>query len=232
MVSGSRRNDGFIMNGIHDMGGMTCFGPIKREENEPVFHAEWERRVFALNVGNAGGLGPIDASRHRGERLNPGFYINSAYYERWLAGLEMALKEFGVASDEELAAGELTTPWTPPRPPPDADTIEARTGRGFPATRDTGRQKARFAVGTRVRARNINPSGHTRLPRYVRGHLGTVVRVHGTHVFPDTNAHGQGENPQPLYNVRFDAAELWGPEAPANDRLYIDLWEDYLEPAP
>ena len=220
------------MNGIHDMGGMTCFGPVRSEENEPVFHAEWERRVFGLAMARGGDFGPIDKSRHRLERLDPSFYISSPYYGRWLAGLEMTLKEFGVASDEELAAGELITPWTPPRPPPDADTIEARTSRGRPATRDAGRQKARFAVGARVRARNINPSGHTRLPRYIRGHLGTVVRLHGTHVFPDANAHGKGENPQPLYNVRFDATELWGSEAPANDRLYIDLWEDYLEPAP
>ncbi len=219
------------MNGIHDMGGMTCFGPIEREENEPVFHADWERRMFALNIGKRGDFGPIDMGRHRHERHDPGFYINATYYERWLASVEMALKEFGVASDEEIARGEATKPWTPPGPPPEAAAIEAAARGGFPATRDTGRQTPRFAIGDRVRARNINPSGHTRLPRYIRGHIGTVARLHGTHVFPDTNAHGEGENPQPLYSVGFDATELWGSEAPLNDRLYIDLWEDYLEPA-
>ena len=216
------------MNSIHDMGGMSGFGPIPIEENEPVFHHPWERRVFALNIGKGPGFG---SGRYRLERLDPAFYIAAAYYERWLAGIEMALEERGVATAEEIERGKVMTDWTNPRPIPSAEFIAARMKRGFSSTRETGRQQPRFKIGDRVRARNINPPGHTRLPRYVRGHVGTIILWHGTHVFPDTNAHGKGENPQPLYTVRFEARELWGPDAPANDRLHIDLWEDYLEPA-
>ena len=89
----------------------------------------------------------------------------------------------------------------------------------------------RYVVGDVVRARNINPTGHTRLPRYARGHVGVISHDHGGHVFPDTNAHGLGEQPQPLYQVRFEAAELWGPDADGRGAVYLDLWETYLDPA-
>ncbi len=107
--------------------------------------------------------------------------------------------------------------------------IEGLIGGGMPATREEGRQKPSFKVGDKVRARNIEIRGHTRLPRYVRGKTGEIFMVHGTHAFPDTAAHDQGENPQPLYNVRFEARELWGDNVERKDCVYIDLWEDYLE---
>ena len=217
------------MNGIHDMGGMTCFGPVEREDNEPVFHFEWERRVFALNLASVGALGPVDKKRHAVERMDAGHYLNSTYYEHWLAALEIVAKEMGVLSEEEIASGVAKMAGPAADPPPGADTIQAIVRGGVPASRDTGRLEPRFGVGDRVRARNIHPPGHTRLPRYVRGRVGTVARCHGTHVFPDTNAHDDGEHPQPLYSVRFEATELWGPTAPQRDHLYLDLWEDYLE---
>lgn len=217
------------MNGIHDMGGMTCFGPVEREENEPVFRFEWERRVFALNLATVGALGPVDKKRHAVERMDAGHYLNSTYYEHWLAALEIVAKEMGVLSEEEIASGVAKMAGPAVDPPPGADNIQAIVRGGVPASRDTGRLEPRFGVGDRVRARNIHPLGHTRLPRYVRGRVGTVAHCHGTHVLPDTNAHDEGENPQPLYSVRFEAAELWGPTAPQRDHLYLDLWEDYLE---
>ena len=218
------------MNGVHDMGGMNCFGPVEREKNEPVFHADWERRVFALSLATGGLIGPIDRSRHARERMDPASYLRATYYERWLAGLVMRAKEFGLLSDEEIAGGKARPAPAKPGPPPDAKSFAELVRTGRPSTRDTGRLEPRFAVGDRVRARDLNPIGHTRLPRYARGRVGTVAICHGTHVFPDTNAHDEGENPQPLYSVCFAATELWGADAPRQDRLYIDLWEDYLEP--
>ena len=90
---------------------------------------------------------------------------------------------------------------------------------------------ARFAAGDPVITRNIHPTGHTRLPRYTRGKRGVIERVHGAHVFPDSNAHGLGEAPQWLYTVRFTGAELWGEDADPTLTTSIDAWDSYLEPA-
>lgn len=211
------------MNSVHDMGGMTCFGPVEREEDEPVFHDAWERRVLALTIATSGLFGSLDKRRHALETLDPVDYLSWSYYERWLARVERSAAERGFTGPEE--------PTEPLAPAIDAQMMESIIRAGRPANRDTGRQHARFSVGDRVRARNLNPPGHTRLARYVRGRNGVIDRLHGTHCFPDTSAHDQGERPQPLYSVCFEAQELWGPSAPDRDRLYIDLWEDYLEPA-
>ena len=217
------------MNGVHDMGGLTCFGRIPQEDDEPVFHADWETRVLALSVAAASLFGPIDRRRHALERLDPVTYLGTSYYERWLTRLELQTVEDGWLTEAELQSGaiEKSSRVVPVIAPED---IEAVVKAGRPATRESGRIEPRFVTGDRVRARNLQPSGHTRLARYVRGRIGVIARLHGTHCFPDTNAHGQGENPQPLYSVQFSAAELWGPAAPERDRLFIDLWEDYLEP--
>jgi nitrile hydratase len=200
------------MNGIHDMGGMTGFGPIRREENEPVFHADWERRLAFF--------GPVDRARHAVERMDAVDYLTTTYYEHWLAGTEILAKDFGYLTDEEIESGKAV-----------GSTEEGLVRGGMPATREDGRQKPAFKAGDRVRARNIEIPGHTRLPRYVRGKDGVISMLHGTHAFPDTAAHDQGENPQPLYNVRFEARELWGDNVERKDCVYIDLWEDYLEAA-
>ena len=219
------------MNGVHDMGGMTCFGPVTPEENEPVFRAAWERRVFAMTMLGMGRLDTLDAFRHAIERMDPAHYLSSTYYEHWLAALETLALEKGVLTSEELASGKPTggapADQAAPLPPEAVPTVVQG---GAPCDRQEGRTEARFAVGQQVRARNLNPIGHTRLPRYVRGKCGTIAALHGTFVYPDTNAHGRGEQPQPLYQVRFTARDLWGAEAAARDSLYIDLWEDYLEP--
>ena len=219
------------MNGVHDMGGMTCFGPVIREKEEPLFHAPWERQVFAMTMLGMGRLVTLDGFRHAVERMDPAHYLESSYYEHWLAALETLALEKGVLSPEELATGVSSTASVSTEPPLPPEAIPSVVKGGAPCSRTEGRLKPRFKVGDRVIAKNLNPSGHTRLPRYVRGRQGEVHIVHGTFVYPDTNAHGQGEQPQPLYCVRFTARELWGPDAARRDHLYIDLWEDYLTPA-
>lgn len=218
------------MNGIHDMGGMTCFGPVVPEEDEPVFHSDWERRVFALGMAGSAFFGPADRVRHAIERMDPAQYLASDYYRRWLAAIELLTKEFGVLNDEEIRTGISISPGPAHDAPPDGDMIAAVIEHGDPVTRQEGRLEPVFGVGEIVLAKNIQPKGHTRLPRYVRGKRGQVAAIHGSHVFPDTVAHDLGENPQPLYNIKFSARELWGAEASEHDFVYIDLWEDYLEP--
>ncbi len=218
------------MNGIHDLGGLTCFGPIEREADEPVFHDDWEGHVFALSIASSATFGPIDRRRHALETLDPVLYLSSSYYERWLARLENLTITDNLLSEQELVSGKSSSPAARSASPLDADAVESIVEEGIPTNRDTGRVTPCFSVGDRVRARNIQPVGHTRLPRYVRGRVGVIARHHGSHCFPDTNAHGRGENPQPLYSVGFDVSELWGPAASSRDRLFLDLWEDYLEP--
>jgi nitrile hydratase len=212
------------------MGGMTCFGPIVREENEPIFHTPWERRVFAMTMLGMGRVDTLDAFRHAIERMDPVHYLESSYYEHWLAALETLAVEHGLLTAEELAtaATQTSTDGAESSLPPEAVPIVV--SKGAPCDRPAGRRKPRFSVGDTVIAKNLNLSGHTRLPRYVRGKQGVIHLVHGTFVYPDTNAHGGGEQPQPLYNVCFSARALWGPTSARRDHLYIDLWEDYLEP--
>lgn len=221
------------MNGVHDMGGMHGFGPIVREENEPVFHTEWERRAFALTLAMAAwGRWNLDMTRFWRERMLPADYLRASYYERWLWGLEKLLVEKGFVTPAELDR----RPGPPPAPggiqPGALRTADVqRMLRNRRAARRAGPAPPRFTPGDRVVARNLHPVGHTRLPRYVRGRQGVVDRDHGVFVFPDTNALGLDEKPQHVYSVRFAARELWGPDASPRDSVYVDLWDDYVDPA-
>jgi nitrile hydratase len=219
------------MNGIHDLGGLTCFGPVRRAPDEPVFHSDWERRVFAMNIAALAFLGPVDRARHAIERMDPAEYLTTSYYEHWLTALVTMAQDLGYLTAEEVQTARVTNVKKPPHPPPTAAMVEALIRNGMPATREQGDVAAAFEPGDRVRARNLEISGHTRLARYVRGKIGTVAMHHGSHVFPDTAAHDRGENAQPLYTVRFEARELWGDNVARRDCVYIDLWQDYLEPA-
>jgi nitrile hydratase len=207
------------MDGIHDMGGMEGFGRVEPELNEPTFHADWERRVLAIFSGMLTLTGRnMDEFRHAIERIPPARYLTSSYYERWLLAAETVLVERGFITREELKS--LVQPEqisvALPAVSPKAVTAKARL-------------RAGFKVGDLVKVRSIHPSGHTRSPRYVRGKTGVVRRVHGIYVFPDTNAHRAGEKRQHVYLVEFSARELWSRND--RERLMIDLWEDYLEPA-
>jgi nitrile hydratase subunit beta len=219
------------MNGAQDMGGVQGFGQVQPEPNEPVFHAEWEKRAFALTLamGMPGGWN-IDMSRFARENRNPAGYLTMSYYQIWFAGLEALLKERALVADDEIAAGHSLHPPKAVKRVLSPDDVLKVLHRGGPTERDTN-TKAAFKPGDKVRAKTINPPTHTRLPRYVRGHGGVIERVIGCHVFPDSNAQGAGENPQWLYTVRFDGSELWGDGADPSVRVSVDAWEPYLEPA-
>ena len=217
------------MNGGHDLGGMHGLGPIAPERDEPVFHAEWERRVFALSIAcGMHGQWNIDTARHARERQHPADYIKNSYYENWLAGLETLLRESGLVSERELASGQAESKAA--LKAKSAQEAMAAISRGDAFKLNDGPPSA-FQVGDRVRVRNFHPMSHTRAPRYVRGHVGTIAHDHGLHVFADENAHGSRVG-EPLYSVRFEAAELWGPDGHARDCVHVDLWQPHLEPAP
>lgn len=217
------------MNGIHDMGGMEGFGPIVPEANEPVFHETWEARALALTLAaGAWGRWTLDRSRHVRECIPAADYLRMSYYEKWIAGLGTLLVESGLVTRQELLEAHAAPGAEKSSPRLTAERVAAALANGGPTLREIA-AAPRFAQGTAVRARNMHPSGHTRLPRYVRGKLGTITRCHGAHVFPDTNAHGLGEQPQHLYQVRFEAHELWGDMQ--RSVVHLDLWESYLEPA-
>jgi nitrile hydratase beta subunit len=204
------------VNGAHDMGGAQGFGPIERERDEPAFHAEWERRAFALTLAmGATGEWNLDQSRFAREDRDPLDYLSRTYYEIWEAGLSRLLEERGLL-DGDRPVRTLT-----------AAEVEPMLMRGSSVVREPARP-ARFAAGDRVRARNMHPRTHTRLPRYVRGRVGTVELVHGAHVYPDVHAVSGDEDPQWLYTVRFSARELWGRED--NASVSVDAWEPYLDP--
>jgi nitrile hydratase len=220
------------MNGIHDMGGMHGMGPIRHEENEPVFHAPWEARIYAINRAiGAWRKWNIDASRHEIEKLPPADYLRMSYYEKWLVRNVALLVKHGLVTQEEIDTGKPDPGSQKATPPLTVASLAPGVAQRPSYIRPAADAKARFKVGDRVRARKINPAGHTRLPRYARGREGVIDRHHGIFVFPDTNAHFQGEQPQHLYSVRFRAQELWGNSASPRDSVYLDMWDSYLERA-
>jgi nitrile hydratase len=217
------------VNGVHDMGGMHGLGPVAPEPREPVFHDAWEGRVHAMTIASPT-RGNIDVGRHQRELIPGPDYLRMTYYEKWFTSLCALLLKGGLVTPQELADGRAD-PAAPKGTPrlaagevTEAMTRLASYEREIPAA-------PAFQPGDRVRARNLNPTGHTRLPRYVRGRVGVIERRHGAHVLPDSNAHGRGEDPRHLYTVCFEARELWGPDAPARDSVRLDLWEPYLERA-
>jgi len=217
------------VNGGQDLGGQHGFGPVVPEADEPWFHAEWERRVFALTLAMGGtGAWSLDAARHARESIPPARYLDSSYFRIWIEGLQALMLARGLVTPEELADGRLRAPARPLPRVIAADAVAAMLARGGPTERPAA-GPARFAVGDAVTTIVCNPLTHTRLPRYARGRPGTVVAVYGAHVYPDTNAHGQGEQPQWLYSVRFEARDLWGPDTTASS-VFVDCWEPYLLP--
>ena len=220
------------MNGVHDLGGMQGFGPVRPEPEleEPVFHEEWEGRVYAM-VRLIGGLAlwNLDMVRHTRESLPPADYLAYSYYEIWFAALRMQLVESGLVSEEELGTGgaSLAVSGAILERVMRAEQVRAKP---FMTTsyRRPAPGPARFAPGDRVRARNRHPRGHTREPRYIRGRVGTIDEHYGSQVYPDLSADGVVEG-RHLYCVRFAAREIWGESADANSAVYVDLWEEYLE---
>ncbi|GLS21937.1 nitrile hydratase [Labrys miyagiensis] len=219
------------MNGAQDLGGMMGFGPVAPEKDEPFFHAPWEKRAMAVTLAmGATGSWPLDAVRHARESLPPAEYLSSSYYEIWIKGLTEQLLAKGLASEAELAEGRAIEPGKPVRRVIKAAEVPAALLTGTRCDRPVT-QPARFTAGDRIRARNEHKLTHTRLPRYARGHVGTIVEAHTMFVLPDSNANGEGENPEWLYTVRFAGSELWGCEADPTLTVMLDLWESYLDPA-
>lgn len=223
------------MNGAHDLGGMHGFGPVAIEPDEPAFHTEWERRVFALTMAMGGWRRwNLDMSRDAREQMPPAEYLATGYYEHWLWGLERLLEREGFLARAELDKRVLEpAPQAPAVPLPGALTRDGVTRllQNRRAARLDDPVPPKFKAGDAVLARNVNPVGHTRIPRYVRGRHGVVDQDYGVFIFPDTHAAGLGKKPQHVYSVRFTARELWGPDAHPRDAVYVDLWDDYLDPA-
>jgi nitrile hydratase len=219
------------MNGLHDLGGMHGFGPVIPEPETPVFHAPWHKRALAITLAMGGwGRWSIDESRHARECLPPKDMTSMSYYERWMAGLTDLMLRKGLVTADELRNAAPDDPTAKLTPPLAASKVAEVLARGAPTSRALDRQP-RFKPGDRVRARNINPTTHTRLPRYARGKMGEIVFYHGGHVFADANAHQKNAPAEPLYSVRFAARDLWGAEADPKHSVTIDLWEPHLEPA-
>lgn len=224
------------MNGAHDVGGMHGLGPVEREENEPVFHTEWERRVFGLQFGTVGTVLNLDEMRHGIERMNPVHYLASRYYEHWLCSIELNLIDKGIITREQYDARirefHQDRSRRPPRVEnPDLASVALDFVRKGDSTLVKIEAKPRFKPGDHVTTRVISPKGHTRLPRYARGKRAEIACLYGAFAFPDTNAHGLGANSQYVYSVRFKGRELWGPDSEPNTVVYLDCWESYLEPA-
>ena len=218
------------MDGVHDMGGMHGFGKVEPEQDEPVFHDDWEARTFALCEAMLyTGVWCIDQRRFAREQLPPDVYLASSYYKKWALGLEKQLAELGLVGSDELAAGHALRPGKPlKRKLSAAEVLKAITCGLFARA---AQKPPRFSPGDRVRTKNIHPKTHTRLPRYARDKVGVVEALRGCHVFPDTVAIGKGEDPQWLYTVLFDGRELWGDNEEPSLKVSIEAFEPYLEPA-
>ena len=217
------------MNGIHDMGGMQDMGPIKYEKHGPVFHEAWEGRVYAMASAvqstkklRLGLRPPIEA-------IPPADYLRMSYFELWLRSLEERLVASDLVTRDELARGRAARASKKAALAVSPEDAVAAIFRAPPRLKES--VDPQFRVGDTVRARNINPVTHTRLPRYARGKAGTVCQDHGVFGFMDINAYGLGDKPQHLYSVRFSARELWGEQAGPHDSVYLDLYDDYLEHA-
>ncbi len=223
------------MNNAHDVGGIHGLGRVEVEPNEPVFHSDWEKVVFAIMWATTE-LYNIDEFRYGIERMHPVDYLSSRYYEHWLHTMGSNLVEKGYLTKDEWDARTRYFLSNPDAPVPRKEDPQGVEGfvkiayEGASARREVA-AKPRFGAGDRVVAHNRNPIGHTHLARYIRGKRGVIHAVHDAYVLPDTNAHGKGENPQYCYNVAFEARELWGDTAEPNLTVYFDMWESYLEPA-
>lgn len=217
------------MDGPQDLGGKAGFGLINPEVDEPLFHADWEKRALGITV-LCGALGhwALDEGRHARESLAPSDYYSSTYYEIWIKALEKLLIRHGEITTEELKSAKALQPGLRSEKCLPTEKVLGVLASGGPSERPV-EVSATYKVGDWLRTIKAHPSGHTRLPAYARDKLCVVEAVHGAHVFPDASAHGQGEQPQWLYTVAFEGTELWGNDSEAGLTVTINAWESYLE---
>ncbi len=224
------------MNGLHDLGGMDGLGPINPTPAEPVFRAEWEKAAFTFFPAafRAGYLG-IDAFRYGIELMDPREYLSSPYYLHWVHSVERYAIAAGAVDPDELERRTRYYLKHPDAPLPDhepnqelLDFVNAAAFSGAPAQRPLDAGPA-FAVGDVVRLTDAVPFGHTRVPRYARGKVGTVIAHYGSFIYPDSAAAGRGDDPQHVYAVLFTGATLWGEKyADPNTSATVDVWEPYI----
>ena len=167
----------------------------------------------------------LDQSRYARERTDPAHYLSSTYYEHWLHGLELLLVENGLLSAQELKNG--ISAGTPNTSPATTDKVNAILATGAPTLLQSSAVN-RFALDQTVVVKNQNPKSHTRLPSYVHGAVGRVVKLHGSHIYADAHASTGDKVPQHLYCVRFEGKSVWGNDAEPNSCVYVDLFEPYL----
>lgn len=223
------------MNGVHDLGGTDGLGPVPVEENEPVWHADWEKAAFAMFSSSArAGFFGVDEFRYGIEQMHPAVYLLSPYYEHWIHTVEHHGVAKGALDPGEIEKRTQFYLDNPDAPMPERsdpellDFVETAVKDGFPARRESG-APPKFAVGQRVRVLDDSPHGHTRRARYIRGRTGVIELAHGTFIYPDSAGNGLGDDPQHVYTVRFTNEELWGREtAEPNGSVYFDVWEPYI----
>ena len=226
------------MNGVHDMGGMHGFGRVEIEKDEPVFHEAWEGRVMGMLLGTLRQVWQLPGARFPGrpliESMAPVRYLTASYYERFLHALEMHAVEQGLVTRDELDARTERFRWYPEGPVPrqSVPTVAARAIAALTvqARPEPSGPLPQFKVGDPVAARNLNPTGHTRLPRYICGKRSVIERINGWYRLQDEEIEGLGPNPQTVYTVQFPAREVWGPSADPHLTVYLEMWEGYLEP--
>lgn len=226
------------MDGIHDLGGKQGHGNIEQETDQLAFHERWQGAVFTIIntlIGN-GTAHNVDHFRHAVERIDPVSYLQDGYYGRWLGAAETLLVEAGQLSQDEITARAIAHGAGPrdriaarPAPVGKAPAVSEEPARDASTAQRPLDQPARFVLGQRVRSSATGVAGHTRLPAYARGVVGEIVACHGGWVYPDSNAHDLGEQPQHLYTVAFAGESLWGSAGDAHLEVCIDLFEPYLE---
>ena len=227
------------MNGVFDLGGTDGLGAVNVVDDEPVFHADWEKHVFTMFPAcfRAGYFG-VDSFRHGIEKMDPATYLKAPYYEHWLHSIENHAIAAGAVDAAELDRRTQHYLANPDAPLPEhaqprelVDFVEAVVPMGASAARTIDRAP-QFSVGDRARVSDSSPFGHTRRARYVRGKTGAIVAHHGAFIYPDTAGNGLGEHPEHVYTIVFSSEDLWGADyADPNASVCFDVWEPYLESA-
>lgn len=219
------------MDGVHDLGGREGFGPIEVDEPEEAFHHPWEGRSWAIVRACRIPGSTIDWWRHVRELIEPVDYLARPYFDSWAQTHSAVLIDAGLLTLDEVRQGRSATPPLADARPQRAADVRAIHAQAARFDREID-APPRFAAGDAVRARGFGAPGHCRLPAYVRGRPGRIHAHHGAHLLADAGARGE-ERAEHIYSVVFEAADLW-PEAaaaaaPRRDRVFLDLWESYLE---